>query len=136
MIASLVLAACLFAGWVPFAVYTTDIKDLRHLCEAKDLPNATNCNQLEDLEHAMTATTVSCVTQCNPRAYLGEFPETLACIMSNHRSPRITTLRFNIRNNRSCVFVAQYVWGKVFATESYRALLLTDRLKCPNRTVS
>ena len=38
-------AACVFAGLVPFAVYTTDVKDLQGLCESHVLPD--EAEQLE-----------------------------------------------------------------------------------------
>ena len=60
MIASFVFAACLFVGWVPGAVYTADIKDLREQCETYDPPVTALCNQLEDVERSMTAAAVSC----------------------------------------------------------------------------
>ena len=50
----------MFAGWVPDAVYTADINDLREQCETQDSPVTAFCHQLKDVEHAMTATAVSC----------------------------------------------------------------------------
>lgn len=51
--------ACMFAGWVPNAEYSDDVKNVREDCEAQ---NATlvgdHCNQLKKVESAQAATAV------------------------------------------------------------------------------
>ena len=51
----------MFAGWVPNAVYSGDVKDEREDCEALTQPVGDRCDQLKDVESAMAATAVSLV---------------------------------------------------------------------------
>lgn len=58
---SLVFAACMFAGWVPSAVYAKDVKDVQQDCDAlaqEGAPVGSRCDQLQDVESALAATAV------------------------------------------------------------------------------
>ena len=50
---------CMFAGWVPSAVYSGDVKDEREDCEALIEPVDNHCNQLKNVESGLAATAVS-----------------------------------------------------------------------------
>jgi len=49
----------MFAGWVPNAVYASDVKDIREDCEARNTHDDGYCDQLKDVESAQAATAVS-----------------------------------------------------------------------------
>ena len=50
---------CMFAGWVPNAEYSGDVKDVREDCEAYNATLVGNhCDQLKDVESAQAATAV------------------------------------------------------------------------------
>ena len=53
--------ACMFAGWVPNARYSADVKDERQDCEMLKQPVGDRCDQLKDVESAMAATAVGLV---------------------------------------------------------------------------
>ena len=59
VVTSFVFMACMFAGWVPNAVHSGDVKDEREDCEALTQPVGDRCDQLKDVESAMAATAVS-----------------------------------------------------------------------------
>ena len=75
--------ACMFAGWVPIAVYSGNVKDEREDCEASpDVPVGDRCDQLKDVESAMAATAVGLLLvtiRFYHRIYLDRFLEHLAC---------------------------------------------------------
>ena len=51
--------ACMFAGWVPNAQYSGDVKDERQECEAKNITLVgDHCDQLNNVEDAQAATAV------------------------------------------------------------------------------
>ena len=59
VVTSFVFMACMFAGWVPNAQYSGDVKDERQECEAKNTTLVgDHCDQLNNVEDAQAATAV------------------------------------------------------------------------------
>ena len=56
VVTSFVFMGCMFAGWVPSAVYSGDVKDEREDCEAIIEPVG---DQLKNVESGLAATAVS-----------------------------------------------------------------------------
>lgn len=82
---SFVFAACMFAGWVPNAVYAKDVKDMREDCEAQTGPVGDYCDQLNDVESAQAATAVSlCCYNFSVKStvHLTRFLDHLPCLVT------------------------------------------------------